>query len=85
MKTLTHRTAPCAELNWRSVLCIAYADGQLKLAKRELHGDFAGTWSTLAVDAAGGSWPSLVYDKDTAHIAYIKDGKLWYGRGVPTV
>ncbi|WP_158710450.1 hypothetical protein [Streptomyces flavochromogenes] len=59
------------------MLCVAYGDGQLKPAKRAMHGDAAGRWSTQTVDAEGGVWPSLVCPKDDTHVAYMKGGQLW--------
>ncbi|MFJ2938205.1 hypothetical protein ACIO8G_36280 [Streptomyces sp. NPDC087219] len=79
---LTRNTSPSAEFNWRSELCVAYGDGRLKLAKRAMHGDAAGRWSTQTVDAEGGAWPSVVCDKDRTHLAYMKDGRLWYALGI---
>ncbi|MFE6778492.1 hypothetical protein [Streptomyces sp. NPDC057702] len=79
---LPSHVSPSAELNWRSELYVAYGDGQLRLASRALHGDAAGTWRTRTVDAEGGAWPSLVCEKDNIHLAYLKNGRLWYALGV---
>jgi hypothetical protein len=57
---------------------IAFSDLEaVKLASRNQ----SGIWAVETVDPVFGQTPSLAYDKSgTAHIAYVKNGALKYGR-----